>query len=153
MNHERHETDLSPNGPEAVEPMHHQSSYGSHRQRFWAMTVPLSSIIGGFLTLMIGGWGIFMGPLAILFINKNKYKWSSVHKIGIEAMNFNITMAMVNWALMVLTIVTQGRSGAVLAFGVFLTGSVWLVMNIRAAIYMARGKDYRYPMSWRFIVD
>lgn len=151
MNREQHEPDLCSNTSTVVEPAQHEGNYGNHREKLWAMAVPLSSIIGGFLTLMIGGWGIFMGPLAILLIKKNRYEWLSVRNIGIEAINFNITMALINWVLMTLTIATQGRSGAVLALGVFLTGSVWLITNIRATIHMARGKGYRYPISWRFV--
>ena len=118
-----------------------------HRQ--WAMFAHLSALIGGLLTSPAGGWGCFIGPLVIWLIKKETMPF--VDDQAKEALNFNITVAIIALVMAVVTFMTLG-------LGIFLTGPImfivgiaWLVMTIIAAIGSNDGQAYRYPMAIRFI--
>lgn len=118
-----------------------------HRQ--WAMFAHLSALIGGLLTSPAGGWGCFIGPLVIWLIKKETMPF--VDDQAKEALNFNITVAIIALVMAVVTFMTLG-------LGIFLTGPImfivgiaWLVMTIIAAIRSNDGQAYRYPMAIRFI--
>ena len=40
----------------------------SAEEKQWAMFAHLSALVGGLLTSAVGGWGTFIGPLAIWLI-------------------------------------------------------------------------------------
>jgi hypothetical protein len=68
-----------------------------------------------------------------------------------EALNFNVTLAIVGAILLVLTFVTLGF-GALLTIPVgIIVGIAWLVFVIIAAIKANEGERYRYPFSLRLI--
>ncbi|HST44271.1 MAG TPA: DUF4870 domain-containing protein, partial [Luteimonas sp.] len=76
-------------------------------QRQWAMFAHLSALLGGIIT---AGWagsiGCFIGPLVIWMVKKDTMPF--VDDQAKEALNFNITVAIVFFALFVLTIITLG---------------------------------------------
>jgi len=118
-------------------------------QRQWAMFAHLSAIAGAILTSGIGGWGTFLGPLIIWLVKKDTMPF--VEDQAKEALNYNITVAIVFVALWVLVFVTLGI-GFLLAIPAWvIIGVAWLVFTIIAAIKANDGVAYRYPFSWRLV--
>lgn len=122
----------------------------SAEQRQWAMFAHLSALAGGILT---SGWagsiGCFIGPLVIWLVKKDTMPF--VGDQAREALNFNITVAIVFLALFVLGILTLGI-GFVLAIPLWiLIGIAWLVLTIMAAIKANDGVAYRYPFALRLV--
>ncbi|MBW3550210.1 MAG: DUF4870 domain-containing protein [Proteobacteria bacterium] len=114
------------------------------------MFAHLSALVGGILT---GGWafsiGCFIGPLIIWLVKKDSMRF--VDDQGKEALNFNITVALVFLALLILSVVTLGI-GLVIAIPVaVVVGITWLVFTIIAAIKANEGVAYRYPLTLRLI--
>jgi uncharacterized Tic20 family protein len=68
-----------------------------------------------------------------------------------EALNFNITVAIVAVVLVLLTVMTLGI-GLVIAIPVgIVVGIAWLVFTIIAAIKANEGVRYRYPFTLRLV--
>ena len=122
----------------------------SAEERQWGMFAHLSALLGGFVT---AGWagsiGCFIGPLVIWMMKKDTMPF--VDDQAKEALNFNITVAIIFFVLFVLTLVTLG-------IGIFLTlplmvivGIAWLVFTIIAAVKANQGERYRYPMTLRLV--
>ena len=122
----------------------------SAEERQWAMFAHLSALLGAMLT---AGWagsiGCFIGPLVIWLVKKDTMPF--VDDQAKEALNFNITVAIIFFVLFVLTLVTLG-------IGIFLTlplmvivGIAWLVFTIIAAVKANQGERYRYPMTLRLV--
>ena len=119
-------------------------------EKQWAMFAHLSALIGGILT---SGWagsiGCFIGPLIIWLVKKDTMPF--VDDQGKESLNFNITVAIVFLALLLLSIVTFGI-GLVLAIPLWIIiGIAWLVLTIIASLKAKDGVAYRYPFTLRFI--
>jgi uncharacterized protein len=115
-------------------------------ERQWATFTHLSALLGGFLT---AGWGCFAGPLIIWLLKKDTMPF--VDDQGKEALNFNITVAIVAVGLFMLTIVTFGI-GALFAIPVgIVVGISWLVFTIIATVKANEGVAYRYPFTLRLI--
>ena len=119
-------------------------------ERQWAMFAHLSALVGGILT---SGWagslGCFIGPLIIWMIKKDTMPF--VDDQGKEALNFNITLAILGVAMLILTVITFGI-GALLTVPVGLAAAVgWLVLTVIASIKASEGVAYRYPLTLRLI--
>ncbi len=114
------------------------------------MFAHLSSLIGGLLTSALGGgWGCFIGPLVVWLIKKDTMPF--VDDQGKEALNFNITIAIISLALLVLSVVTLGI-GLVIAIPLWIIlGICWLVFTIIASVKANGGQAYRYPLTFRFL--
>lgn len=143
-----------PNGPDMLPPSDlppppppgSPSGSPSQEERQWALFAHLSALLGALIT---GGIGLFVGPLVIWLIKKETMPF--VDDQGKEALNFNITMAIVGVALVVLTVITFGI-GMLLTIPVGLAATVaWLVFTIIAAIKASEGVSYRYPLTLRLI--
>lgn len=118
-------------------------------ERQWAMFAHLSALLGGLLTSAVGGWGFFLGPLVIWLMKKDTMPF--VADQAKEALNFNITLAIVGLVLLLLTLVTFGF-GALLTVPIgILVGIAWLVFTIIAAVKANEGERYRYPFTLRLI--
>ena len=120
----------------------------SAEERQWAMFAHLSALAGGIIT---AGWagsiGCFIGPLVIWLMKKDTMPF--VADQAREALNFNITVAIIFFALFVLTLVTLGI-GVVLTLPIMiLVGLAWLVFTIIASIKANQGERYRYPLTLR----
>jgi hypothetical protein len=121
----------------------------SHEERQWALFAHLSALLGGLVSGGLWGVGCFIGPLVIWLIKKDTMPF--VDDQAKEALNFNITLAIVGAILLVLTLVTLGF-GALLTIPVgIIVGIAWLVFVIIAAIKANEGERYRYPFSLRLI--
>lgn len=119
-------------------------------QRQWAVFAHLSALLGGILS---AGWAgsvaCFIGPLAIWLIKKDSMPF--VDDQGKEALNFNITVAIVFFVLYLFTWMTVGL-GIVIAAPLYLViGLAWLVFTIIAAVKANEGLAYRYPFALRLI--
>ena len=122
----------------------------SAEERQWAMFAHLSALLGGIVT---AGWagsiGCFIGPLVIWMVKKDTMPF--VDDQAKEALNFNITVAIIFFVLLMLTLFTLG-------IGIILTGPVmvivglaWLVLTIIAGIKANQGERYRYPLTLRLV--
>ena len=141
--------------PESVVP---PPSNGTHSQpsdtpsteeRTWALFAHLSALLGCIVTGHWFGWGCFLGPLIIWLVKKDSMPF--VDDQGKEALNFNITIAIIGLALLLLTLMTLGL-GVLLAIPVgVVVGVAWLVFTIIAAIRANEGVRYRYPFTLRLI--
>ena len=119
-------------------------------ERQWAMFAHLSALVGGILT---SGWagsiGCFIGPLIIWLVKKDTMPF--VDDQAKEALNFNITVGIVFFALFLLALFTLGI-GLVVSIPLWIIiGIAWLVLTIIAAIKANEGVAYRYPFTLRLI--
>ena len=120
------------------------------QQRQWAMFAHLSALLGGLLTTAWGGSiGCFIGPLVIWLVKKDQMPF--VADQAKEALNFNITVAIIFLALFLLTLFTFGI-GIIITGPLFvIVGLSWLVFTIIAAIKANEGIAYRYPLTLRLV--
>jgi len=127
-----------------------ESGAVSAEERQWAMFAHLSALIGGIVTAgWAGSLGCFVGPLVIWMMKKDTMPF--VDDQAKEALNFNISVAIVFFVLFVLTLVTLGI-GAILTLPVMvLVGLAWLVLTIIAAMKANQGERYRYPLTLRLV--
>lgn len=133
--------------PESVVPP--SSDLPSADQRQWALFAHLSALIGLIITGAWFGWGCFIGPLVIWLVKKDTMPF--VDDQAKEALNFNITVAIVLAALKVLAVITLGL-GMLIAIPVGIVVCVaWLVFTIIAGIRANEGERYRYPYTLRLI--
>jgi uncharacterized Tic20 family protein len=113
-------------------------------ERTWAMLGHLSA-----LSAFITGFGAIIGPLIVWLIKRDTLPFAADQ--AKEALNFNITAALVGIALVVLTLITFGV-GALLTVPLGLILCVaWLVLTIIGAINASNGTRYRYPLTLRLI--
>ncbi|WP_280633591.1 DUF4870 domain-containing protein [Lysobacter arenosi] len=121
----------------------------SAEQRQWAMFAHLSAIAGAVLTSGIGGWGTFLGPLIIWLLKKDTMPF--VEDQAKEALNYNITVAIVFFALWVLVFITLGIGFLIAIPAWVVIGVAWLVFTIIAAVKSNEGVAYRYPFTLRLV--
>ena len=133
--------------PESVVPP--SSDLPSVQERQWAMFAHLSALLGLILTGHWFGWGCFLGPLIIWLVKKDSMPF--VDDQAKEALNFNITVAIVFFALFVLTLITLGLGVLIAGPIAIVVGVAWLVFTIIAAIRANEGVRYRYPFTLRLI--
>ena len=135
--------------PPTTAPVPHPSGIPAE-ERQWAMIAHLSALLGGVVS---GGWGhslaCFVGPLIVWLIKKDTMPF--VDDQGKEALNFNITIAIVFVLLALFSVMTLGI-GLILALpAYFVIAILWLVFTIVAAIKSHEGVAYRYPFALRLI--
>lgn len=121
----------------------------SAEEKQWALFAHLSALLGAFVTGFWFGWGCFLGPLVIWLVKKDTMPF--VNDQGKEALNFNITLAIIGVILLIFSIVTLGI-GLLIAIPVGIVVAIsWLVFTIIAAIKASEGVAYRYPVSLRLV--
>lgn len=130
-------------------PPESQAGAISVEQRQWAMFAHLSAIAGAVLTSGIGGWGTFLGPLIIWLLKKDTMPF--VEDQAKEALNYNITVAIVFFALWVLVFITLGIGFLIAIPAWVVIGVAWLVFTIIAAVKSNEGVAYRYPFTLRLV--
>lgn len=118
-------------------------------ERQWGMFAHLSAILGGLVTGAVGGWGSFLGPLIIWMMKKDESAFVSDQ--AKEALNFNITVGIVMFALFLLTVVTLGIGALVAVPIAMIVGIGALVLIIIASMKANEGIAYRYPFTLRLI--
>src|SRR5690606_42045985 len=113
-------------------------------------SAPQAAIVGGLVT---AGWAgrfvCILGPLEILLVKKESMPF--VDDQAKEALNFNITVALVFLVLLLLTIGTLGIGILLTAPLMIIVGIAWLVFTVIAAIQANDGVSYRYPMTLRLV--
>jgi uncharacterized protein len=119
-------------------------------ERQWALFAHLSILLGGLLT---SGWafsiGSFIGPLIIWLVKKDTMPF--VNDQGKEALNFALTLTIIFFVLLMLTIMSLGI-GALITIPVLMcVGIAALVLVIIAAVKANEGVAYRYPLTIRLV--
>ncbi|MEP6484452.1 MAG: DUF4870 domain-containing protein [Rudaea sp.] len=118
-------------------------------EKQWAMFAHLSAILGAILTGHLFGIGCFLGPLVIWLMKRDTMPF--VADQGKQALNFNISLAIVGAGLLLLIVMTFGI-GLILAIPVAVVVSIgWLIFTILAAIKASEGVAYRYPISLHLV--
>lgn len=122
----------------------------SAEERQWAMFAHLSALLGGLIT---AGWagsiGCFLGPLVIWLVKKETMPF--VDDQAKEALNFNITLAIIFFVLFALGLLTLGVGFLIVLPVMFLVGIAALVFIVIAAIKSNEGVAYRYPFALRLV--
>ena len=127
-----------------------ESGAVSAEERQWAMFAHLSALIGGIVTAgWAGSLGCFIGPLVIWMMKKDTMPF--VDDQAKEALNFNISVAIVFFVLFVLTLVTLGIGALLTVPVMILVGIAWLALTIIAAMKANQGERYRYPLTLRLV--
>ena len=106
-------------------------------QRTWAILTHLSAFLAALAALS------FLGPLIMHLVLKDRGPFIRQHTT--EALNFQLTMwigLLISFPLMLVLI------GFVTAGAIALT---MLVCHILAAVAASEGRDYRYPLTIRFV--
>jgi uncharacterized Tic20 family protein len=106
-------------------------------ERNWAMAAHLSGFAAAYVALG------FLGPLVVLLLAGDRSAF--VRRHAVEALNFNLTWLIYIVVAAVLAIFLIGLP-ILLVLGV-----AYLVLVIRAALAASNGRDYRYPLTIRFI--
>lgn len=142
-------TPPSPPPPPSDEGAPPSNGMPSHEERQWALFGHLSALLGALLTGHLFGMGCFIGPLVIWLLKKESMPFAADQ--AKEALNFNITLAIIFAVLWILTIATF-LVGAVLTIPLAIIISVAaLVFIIIAAIKANEGERYRYPFALRLV--
>ena len=122
----------------------------SAEERQWAMFAHLSALLDGLLT---SGWagsiGCFLGPLIIWMVKKDTMPF--VDDQAKEALNFNITVAIIFFVLWAVTFLTLFIGGVLTVPLMVIVGIAWLVLTVIASIKANQGERYRYPFTLRLV--
>lgn len=120
-----------PGGPGYLQPMSPQD------QRTWGMVAHLAPFAGSIVGLP------FVGPLIVYLIYKDRGGFVRMHSA--ESLNFQLTL--------IIGYVIAGLLCLVL-IGFVLLPLLWIaavVLQIVAAVAANNGREYRYPMTIRFV--
>ncbi len=116
----------------------------SSDERTWALIGHLSAF-----SAFITGIGCMLGPLIVWLVKRDTLPFAGEQ--AKEALNFNISVALVFVGLWILTIGTLGL-GLLLTIPLGLALFVaWVVFTIIAAIKANEGVAYRYPFTLRLV--
>ena len=122
----------------------------SAEERQWAMFAHLSALLGALVT---AGWagsiGCFLGPLVIWLVKKDTMPF--VDDQAKEALNFNITVAIIFFVLWAVTFLTLFIGGVLTVPLMVIVGIAWLVLTVIASIKANQGERYRYPFTLRLV--
>ena len=110
----------------------------SAEERQWALFAHLSALVGYLIP-----FGSIIGPLVIWQIKKNEMPF--VDDQGKEALNFQITVAIIAIICLVLVLILIGF---LLLWALAITNLVFIIV---AALAANNGQAYRYPFAFRFI--
>jgi uncharacterized Tic20 family protein len=114
------------------------SGTATQDDRTWGMIAHLSALVG-----VIIPFGSVIAPLVIWLVKKDQSAF--VAENAKEALNFNITVAVVGIVCWILVFIFVGVLLAIVL------AIYWLVMTIIAAIKANEGNIYRYPISVRLV--
>lgn len=110
----------------------------SSEEKNWGMACHLAAFAGWVIPL---GW--ILGPLVVWLIKRTQFPF--VDEQGKEALNFHISLLIYGIAAGILCLILIGFL-LLIALGIF-----QIVFVIIAAIKASNGKNYRYPLTIRFI--
>lgn len=109
------------------------------------MGAHITALAGGFVT----GIGSWVGPLVIWLIRRDQDPFVADH--AREALNFNITMAILVVVAILFGFVTLGIGLIIILPAALVIGVMWFIWSIQATSAASRGEHYRYPLSLRLI--
>lgn len=101
-------------------------------QRMWSMLAHLGGILFGFLA-----------PLIVYLVQRERGEF--VKKQSVEALNWQITMAIGQFVSAILWLIVIGIVGSI-GFSL-----LTLIFGIIAGMAVNRGEDYRYPWALRLV--
>ncbi len=107
-------------------------------ERNWAMGCHLASFAGFLIP-----FGNIIGPLVIWLIKKEEFPMVDEH--GKEALNFQITVALIGIVCALLILVFIGLL-LLPALAIY-----WIIFTIIAALKANEGESYQYPFTLRLI--
>ena len=111
----------------------------------WAMLCHLGGLVG----YLGNGLGSIVVPLILWIIKKDELP--EVNEHGKEALNFNLSIHIYGFAVLIFMFGTFGI-GAVIGIPLLIAlGIFHLVCTIRGAISANRGEPYRYPLTIRMV--
>jgi len=110
----------------------------SAEEKQWALFAHLSALIGYIIP-----FGSIIGPLVIWQIKKNEMPF--VDDQGKEALNFQITVAIIAIICLVLVLILIG---ILLLWALAIANLVFIII---AALAANNGQAYRYPFAFRFV--
>ncbi len=116
-------------------------------ERNWAMAAHLSALVCALLTSWFFGVGGAVGALAVWLIKRDDSTFIAEH--AKEALNFNVTMALIALLLIGLTLLTLGLGLLLTVPAALVIAVVWFVCTIIAAMRAKEGVPYRYPFALR----
>ena len=116
----------------------------SKEERDFAMFTHLSPLAGYVIP-----FGNVIGPLVMWSLKRDQSPF--LERVGREALNFQITVAMALVACIVLGFVTLLVGFIVLIPIMILIGIADLVMMILAAVEASAGREYRFPVCLRLV--
>ncbi|MCX7033440.1 MAG: DUF4870 domain-containing protein [Arenimonas sp.] len=117
----------------------------TQEQKTWGMIAHLSALIGFLIP-----FGNIVGPLVVWLIKKDTMPF--VDDQGKEALNFNITVAIVVAGLMIVgTVLLVILIGFLFYLLAAVIGVAALVFMIIAGLKANEGVSYRYPYIFRLI--
>lgn len=117
----------------------------TQEQKTWGMIAHLSALVGFLIP-----FGNIVGPLVVWLIKKDTMPF--VDDQGKEALNFNITVAIVVAGLMIVgTVLLVILIGFLFYLLAAVVGVAALVFMIIAGIKANEGVSYRYPYIFRLI--
>ena len=117
----------------------------TQEQKTWGMIAHLSALIGFLIP-----FGNVLGPLVVWLIKKDTMPF--VDDQGKEALNFNITVAIVVAGLMIVgTVLLVILIGFLFYLLAAVIGVAALVFMIIAGLKANEGVSYRYPYIFRLI--
>lgn len=114
------------------------ASTTTDEEELWGMLCHIAAFAG-----LVIPFGNIVGPLVIWLIKKDEMPFVDEH--GKEAVNFNITVAIVLVFCFILTFLFIG----ILLLPIL--GIVFLIFTIIAAVKASNGESYEYPVSIPFV--
>ncbi len=132
--------------PEFVEPV---SSLPSDADRQWAALAHASALLAAALSGAWLGWGCFLGPLIIWLVKRESLPFAGQQ--ALEALNFNITVALIALVLALFSLVTFGIGVFLAVPAGIVVGVAWLVYTVIAILKARDGVAWRYPYTLRLI--
>jgi uncharacterized Tic20 family protein len=106
-------------------------------ERTWALASHIGCVVGAFFAMA------FLVPLVIMLVKGNESAFVRAH--AVESLNFQLSMLI------------YGIVGVILAFVLIgfiilpVLGVLWLVCVILATMRASEGRDYRYPVTIRYV--
>ena len=142
--------EVRPGGPEGGPPTPSEQStaYTDPQQRMWAMWCHLSALAGLLVPL-----GSILGPLIVWLTKRQEYP--SVDAEGKKALNFQIT-TLIAYVVFVVVLIAAAASeifvlAVLIGLALLALGIAWIIWVILASVRTNEGKDFRYPLSIRFL--
>lgn len=112
-------------------------------ERTWAMVAHFGAILAAAVALA------FLAPLGVLLFFGPRSEF--VRRHATESLNFQITLLIYLGAGFVISVLTLGLGLLVLIPIAALAGVLVLVAIILATMAAARGDDFHYPLTLRFV--